>query len=595
MLRTGLLVVACLSILLTGGVCVPLFSDSREPPAGTLLAVAVKEPASDRTIAQGDVLRIEYSITNSTGEDAIVTIAVDRSSDRSVTLIKTDTIASGTTTTRGVDWDAEGFESGEYRITVRAIAGGRESQASSLGRISVDAPASFSFRAPSGPTRLPADGTLNITWNIEDPEGDATVSLLLDPDDERDSGNEIALANDLPSSQDSFEWDGRDADADRIAAGVYALVAIVDDPRNPAATFESTSEITIENGPPSLAFTSPTENVMINAGEAVDIAWTVSDAEGDDAFVTILFDDDPDDNDDDDETPATAIVTRQQDADGTGTAEWDTGGVEPGTWFIHARVEDDASEITDFVVAMGSVMITNDAPTIEFTSPEEDTDFLGTEPALDIELTVTDDDSVLLDLIVDTDDDHANGNEQTILLQRLVESDDAEQTLEWDGETWDDMPVANGIYVLLAIADDGTNPPVMQALSGAMIFRRAKASDPLIALLEPAAALTVDPGDTVTIRWRDDTPEEGALVSIVVDDDAVFGEMTETDEPPLEILTDRDGNGDDLLDRFSWRVPELDPGTYYIFASITKEDASDRNTSRARGTVIVRDPAGETP
>ncbi len=595
MLRTGLLAVACVSILLTGAVCIPLFDDSREPPAGTVLAVAVNEPASDVTVAQGAVVRIEYSITNRTGEDAIVTIAVDRSSDRAVTLIETETIASGTTTSRGVDWDTETFGSGEYRITVRAIAGGRESQANSLGRVSVDAAAEFTFGAPSAPSRLPAGGTLNLSWEIDDPEGDATVSILLDPDDDHDNGNEIALVNDLPSSEDTFAWDGTNADGERVAAGVYRFIAVVDDPLNPSATFESAADVTVENTPPSLDFTAPTEDVTTTAGETVDISWNVSDAEGDDAFVTILFDDDAEDNDDEDDTPATEIVTRQQDADGSGSAEWDTSGVEPGRYFIHARITDDTSAIDEFVVAGATVMITNDAPAIEFTAPEEDIDFLVSEPAIDVELTVTDDDNVLLDLVVDTDDDHANGNEQTILLQRLVESDDAEQTFEWNGETWDGMPVANGIYVLLAVADDGTNEPVTEELSGAMIFRRMEADDPLIAVLEPSAPTTVDPGDTVTIRWRDDTPADGALVSIVVDDDATFGEATETDEDPIEILAERDGNGDGLLDRFSWRVPDLAPGTYYIFASIANEDGSDQNTSRARGTVIIRDPAGENP
>ena len=596
-MRTGLILLPTLGLLLIGATCLPLADDSRSLPDGTVLGVSINAPATDRSVSIGAIVRIEWSITNRTDAEAAVTVTVQRRSDRAQTELTQETIAAQTTTTRALDWDTALFASGEYSVRIEVVAGDRRAEASGTGTVTIDSAPTFEFTAPTIDVTLSQDETVTITWTADDADGDATITISIDPDSDHASGNEIDILRDRTTSSlleaDSFEWDGVDADGNAVPGGTYNLFATVDDDVNPPVLADGLARITTPNAPPTLTFDMPALNITVDSGDTVDIAWTPFDADGDDLFVTILFDDD--DSQDEsaaDDTAAEILVARQADNEDNRTFEWPTAEVKAGTYFLQALIEDGTNDEV-FVVHSATVTISNVPTTLEFTSPTEDTDFLTSEAGLTFAFTVSDpDDDVLVDLKVDPDDNHSNGNEQTILLQRLVKMGDSDEEFEWSGTTWDGAALPNGIYTVFALVSDGTTPQTVEL--DALVFRRTNASDPLIALLEPDTPQTVDPGDFVTIRWRDDTPGDSATIEITLDDNPPKAGGPIGD-PELQILADRDANTDGILDSFVWQVPGvLDPGTYYLIATIKNTldvAAANEQVSVAQGTIIVRDPS----
>lgn len=581
-------VALCLGLIgAAGATCI--IDDAREQPVGTSFGVAVSRPSTTRTVARGSHVGITWSLSNLTGEDATIIILVEERIGPKRTELTRLTI--GSTTSRGdFTWDTTSFVSGDYAVVVRAETPSRSTEAGSLGRIFINEPPSFRFTRPEETTAVPEGGVLPITWTASDVNADGTVDLLLDLDLEHESGNEIAILRGrrLPGAEgnDVFDFAGTDVNGNPVPFGTYSLFARVRDAVNEELVVEADAQIITDNAAPSFTFTLPNDIVEVTSGEPIEIAWTVSDAERDPVFVTILYDDD-NQNDTNDPTPPTVIVSRQRDDDGSGTASWDTTDVAAGTYQIQARFTDDINA-EGFTVARFNVAILNAAPELTFTAPTGNEDFLATEPTLAIAFRVEDpDNDVLVDLKIDTDDNHANGNEITILSQRLVSKGVSDQTFDWDGNDSDGNAVPDGIYTLFSVTNDGERTPVTNTTT-ALIFRRSSADMPLIGFLDPEENSTINPGAFLNIRWRDDDPTGGATIRIVLDDDAAPNQIAETGKPEIQILGGRDASGDGILDRFAYQVQNLDPGTYYIHAYIT---AGLQSTATAQGRIIIPDPA----
>ncbi|MBN2445264.1 MAG: hypothetical protein JXO22_00945 [Phycisphaerae bacterium] len=110
---------------------------------------------------------------------------------------------------------------------------------------------------------------------------------------------------------------------------------------------------------------------------------------------------------------------------------------------------------------------------------------------------------------------------------------------------------------------------------------------PLIALLTPAAEQDITAGNSLSISWRDDDPTNEAKITLRVcnDEDPASATIVR------EILTDREAQGDGVLDIYNWQVPQLNPGVYYIFAYISQQGATPADPqSVAPGRLIVPDP-----
>lgn len=170
----------------------------------------------------------------------------------------------------------------------------------------------------------------------------------------------------------------------------------------------------------------------------------------------------------------------------------------------------------------------------------------------------------------------------------------------WDGTYSDDALVPEGIYRIFIVLNSGASTPETAEGPG-LVFRRATADDPLIALLEPAQPQTVSAGSFVTLRWRDDDPTETATIRLTIDDDPrpAEGEVgSDDDMAEIEIVAGREAEPDgDLQDSYVWQVPgSLVPGSYYVFAYIVANPAEppaelDEQSSVAPGLLIIPDPA----
>lgn len=490
MRRVGLAAIS-LSWTLAGGSCVPLFqSEPRDPAAaGRRFAVAISQPATNRTVSRGQIVPIAWSASNLTGQTVVATLLVEATADGSQTILRGGILFGEPSVSETFDWDTTPFARGEYRIIMRAELDGTFREHTAGGRVTLNEPPTFRFTEPTSDQTLGADpeDRVMIRWTAGDPEGDGTVEIVLDPDTDHDSGNEFVLVSrELPETAggDSLNWDGKDKDQTRVPPNTYNLLARVDDGAIEPRIIESNVRITVE--------------------QAEDIRLAV-------------------------------------------------------------------------------------------TQPAEDVTFtIGGDP-LTIEFTLNESDDVLIDLKIDTDDNHSNGNEQTILAQRLVSETTHRDTFAWNGSDANGATVPAGIYRIFIVVSRASGEPATAEARG-LVFRRNETAQPLIGLLEPAAPVTVNFGQFVTIRWRDDDPGD-ARIRLRIDDDATPNQPTETGDPEITILSDRPAPADGVQDTFTYQIPStLEPGTYFVFAYIDRDNSGDPDQiSVAPGRIIVRDPASTQP
>lgn len=371
---------------------------------------------------------------------------------------------------------------------------------------------------------------------------------------------------------------------------------------------DSNGAIITVNSPPTFSFTEPTGGAIFGEGEAdpnnaeavppLNIRWLAGDADAD-AEAEIGLDEDTDHESGNEIIIQTTTLSRQEEIDSLAWDGTDSDGaaVEPGTYNLYARVNDNVNpELIAEGLGQITVPVEPNVPTIELavTTPEEDTTFLTTDDPLAIDFTLDEEEDVFVDLKVDTDENHQNGNEITILAQRLIDSETKEDSFEWDGDDSGGTPVEDGIYRIFLALSRGAGTPTIVEAEG-LVFRRSDEDQPLIGLIQPDGDRELDIGQFLSIEWRDDDPSESATVRLTLDDDEMPNEGTETDEPEIEILADRDADGDGVQDSFNYQLPStLAPGRYFIFAYIDRDGAAPfDNISIAAGQLII--PEDVTP
>jgi hypothetical protein len=453
----------------------------------------------------------------------------------------------------------------------------REPQAGETLGVAISTPAA---------DRTVAQGTpVEIKWSASNLTGNpATVAVLVES---RVDLSRTALLEGLQlagtGDSGTLTWDTQGF------AGLYAVIGRIET-ADLQREHTAAGKITVDTAP-VFEFTAPTGDVVFDPGanQPLTIAWT-----GEDETATARIGLDPDtDHDNDNEIFIHEVDLSDQDA--ASYIEWegkdlDNADVEPGTYNLFATATDDLNDVV-VVEGLGRITVAEEeeppaeeGPVID--EPAEDTEFLATDDSLTIEYRVNKSEDAMADLKIDTDDDHTNGNEVTILSQEFVEADTDPDAFDWDGTDAAGDAVSDGIYRLLLVVSTSEGQP--QTVEGeGLVFRRSADKEPLIALLTPASATTVDPGDYVTIRWRDEDPEEHATIRIVIDNDS---DPAGNDHDQIEILAGREAKPDGVQDTFAWQVPNsLAPGTYYVMAYINHGGSG--NSSVAPAPVIVRDPA----
>ena len=277
--------------------CLPVNTTRSDRLSGlaplTPLTVSIIKPASSQTVAQGDIVVVEFTATNATDEDAVLTVLVRKRDDREETIL-----AGGIRlTSRGVhesmDWNTLGFSPGRYNIVIRIEAGDDTQEEVSTAIITLNAGPVLIFNEPFEDTTLQEDEdptdeeTPKITfrWSASDEDGDGSMSLELDPDQDHGNDNEIVLTTrDLTADGglDSFDFEGVADDESRVDGGTYFYFARLNDPESGESFVEGLASITVlesnEDSDAVLAITKPEEDTeFLSSTATFDITYTLNE------------------------------------------------------------------------------------------------------------------------------------------------------------------------------------------------------------------------------------------------------------------------------------------------------------------------------
>ena len=106
------LVVLASVVVASGASCIiaPPDSDALTPPAGTVTtSVTVTAPAGSRTVAEGALVEIAWSVLNDSGRAGTVNVIVEgRTSLATKTVVSGQAVGAGRTS-QTIAWDTEGM------------------------------------------------------------------------------------------------------------------------------------------------------------------------------------------------------------------------------------------------------------------------------------------------------------------------------------------------------------------------------------------------------------------------------------------------------------------------------------------------------
>ncbi len=157
---------------------------------------------------------------------------------------------------------------------------------------------SFSFTAPLNDVAASLGDTVTISW-VLDAAGQATVTLLADPDNDYGNGNEIVIAP-LITGQNSFALN-----TSELAAGTYRFIALVNDGFNPQQVIVAPGRLLLYSAGflpgkvgPSVVTTEPLMNLGVSQGDTVEIEVCARDpgTAGTSPFENVILLADLDDN-----------------------------------------------------------------------------------------------------------------------------------------------------------------------------------------------------------------------------------------------------------------------------------------------------------
>ncbi len=155
---------------------------------------------------------------------------------------------------------------------------------------------SFTFLAPDRTVSISIGDVFLISWIDSDPDNSATIDLLLDPDTNNNSGNELIILAGRQEDSDLFADDSFEFDTTAVPVGNYILRALINDNVNPEVIVEAPGILNIVpvgtaplNSPPKILFTQPAVNRSVANGDPLLIQWEDTDSD-DNALVILTLD-----------------------------------------------------------------------------------------------------------------------------------------------------------------------------------------------------------------------------------------------------------------------------------------------------------------
>ncbi len=453
-----------------------------------------------------------------------------------------------------------------------------------------------------------------ITWHDRDPEDDAKITLLIDPDEtDHENGNEIELflAHDLSEDTDNgpggedgdsqYDWSlTRKADGSPVDdLGQYTLFARIDDGQGHAELIEATRKINLRQGTdqPVVLITSQVTEEHVSAGAGVTITWKDLHAGAGDT-ISVTYDDDPDVDESPEagESPETIAQGITAALDGpSDSIVWDTTGVADGHYYIHVRIDGTAGHDTSTSASRVKVNAPNEPPVITVV------EVAGASVGGDINVEQGSDPSIKWDgydpegdarikLIIRS----VSGGSDVVLAQNILADDDPDDV---DSYLWsstrdkDGNLIDNGFYTLIAQINDDENPVVSSEVPGRILLRERTGENwaPLMRVTSPITNISVDLGDPIEFAWEDDDPEDDATIVFKLDADE-FPENGAGDvEVPLGTIHEDPDLG--ANDERTWDVAAIvEPGTYNLYAVID-DGVNDPQVVETNSAITLRNVA----
>ena len=133
-------------------------------------------------------------------------------------------------------------------------------------------PPALSITAPDKDAEVEAGKTVAISWEGDDPDSDALISLYYDEDREGENGNTITAGISSSSTKNTYSWDTKG-----VAPGRYYIYGKIDDGKNVPVFAYSRGAVTIKRSD----FPAPSITSAALGPEGLSLAWNaINGADG---------------------------------------------------------------------------------------------------------------------------------------------------------------------------------------------------------------------------------------------------------------------------------------------------------------------------
>jgi hypothetical protein len=278
-----------------------------------------------------------------------------------------------------------------------------------------------------------------------------------------------------------------------------------------ANSYADTISVRYSNLPPEVKIVEP-DGVADYANSTYTITWEDYDAD-EDAHISLFWDDDPEGYD-----GVSIVQGLSEDDDGIGGSYiWNISGMPQGDYWIYAKIDDGKFEPA-FDYSLGFLTIdhsvsVNNPPSLQITNPDGEGDVANDKFTITWMDSDYDDDAEISLFF----DDDLQGMDGRIIASGLSEDADGGSGLY----VWNTLLLAEGMYYIYGIIDDGNNEPVSTYSHNPVRINHtsAQSDPPMIRLTEP------DGNDDFAhnqymIIWIDSDSKSEAQISLYYDSDA---------------------------------------------------------------------------
>ncbi len=406
----------------------------------------------------------------------------------------------------------------------------------------------------SVPQTFSITGPLSGTYNVGDAVTvafasggvvpGAKISLCFDVDgvfNKNEQWIEIDQVTAIGGAQ-SYQWN-----TSGIKPGTYYLAGYMYDGANTFTTSHASQAITIQGKNQSFALTGPTSGSYY-AGDTVTIQWTAGNVVPG-SKISLCFDSDTTFNNNEKWIEIDQVAA----ANGSGSFQWNTTSVKPGTYYLAGYMFDGGntfttSHLNQAITIQGAKPkgIGSTGQTFTLTAPTSGNYQQG--EIVNIQWTAG---NVVpgskISLCFDSDTVF-NNNEQWIEIDQVAAASGAASF------AWNTSQVKPGTYYVAGYMYDGAGTFTTSHLTQSI---KIQAATPTFSITGPTSG-TYHAGDAISIQWAAGNVGSGSKISLCYDADKIWWNGNET-WIEIDQVTAFNGN-----DTYTWNTTGVTPGNYYL-------------------------------